>query len=106
MNYEELLHSPIIPRHIITLTHKAAYNNVPVLIQGELGTGKELIAKIIHHAGDWKDLPFYKIDCRILSGDAFSALFSRLFKECNNGTTPATLYFKEVGYLGQDNQSK
>jgi nitrogen-specific signal transduction histidine kinase len=106
MNYEELLHSPIIPRHIVTLTQKAAYNNVPVLIQGELGTGKELIAKVIHHTGDWKDLPLHKIDCRILTEDAFSALLSRLFKEFNNGTSPGSLFFKEVGYLGPDNQLK
>ena len=109
MNDDELsrtVHSPIIPRHIVTLTQKAAHNNVPVLIKGELGTGKELIAKIIHHTGDWKDHPFYKIDCRILTEDAFSAQLSRLFKEFNDGTTPATLYLKEVGYLGQENQLK
>ena len=106
MNYQEMFYSPIIPRHIVTLTQRAAHNNVPVFIKGELGTGKELIAKIIHHTGDWKDYRFYKVDCRILTEDAFSAQLSRLLKESNDETTPATLYLKEVGYLGQENQLK
>ena len=106
MKYQGLLHSPIIPPHVVTFAQKAAFNNAPVLIQGELGTGKELVAKIIHHIGDWKDYRFYKIDCRILAEQAFSPQLSRLFKEFDIETTPATLYFKEVGYLGQDNQLK
>jgi len=67
MNYLELFHSPILTPRIATLIQKAAYNNIPVLIQGEQGTGKELIAKLIHHLGDWKDSRFHKIDCRILT---------------------------------------
>jgi len=106
MNYQEMFYSPIIPRHIVTVAQKAAHNNVPVFIKGELGTGKELIAKIIHHIGDWKDYRFYKMDCRILAEDAFSAQLSRLLKEFNDETTPATLYLKEVGSLGEENQLK
>jgi len=106
MNYQELSQSPIIPFHVVRLTEKAAHTNVPVLIQGELGSGKEFIAKTIHQLGDLKEYPFCKIDCRILTEDGFNAQFSRLFKELNNGSTPATLYFKEVGYLGDEDQLK
>jgi nitrogen-specific signal transduction histidine kinase len=104
MNYLELLHSPILTPRIATLTEKATYNNIPVFIQGEHGTGKELIAKLIHHLGDWKDYRFYKIDCRILTEETFTAQLSRLFKESHDGTSPGTLYLREVGYLGQENQ--
>ena len=106
MNYQELLQSPIIPAQIVPLTQKAAQNIAPVLIQGEQGTGKELIAKIIHYTGDWKYHRFYKIDCRILKEDSFHAQLSHLFKEINYGTIPATLYLKEVEYLGQRSQLK
>jgi nitrogen-specific signal transduction histidine kinase len=106
MNYQELLQSPIIPAEIVPLTQKAAQNIAPVLIQGEQGTGKELIAKIIHYTGDWKYYRFYKIDCRILKEDSFHAQLSHLFKEINYGTIPATLYLKEVEYLGQSSQLK
>ncbi len=106
MNYLELLHSPILTPRIATLIQKAAYSNIPVLIQGEQGTGKELIAKLIHHLGDWKDYRFHKIDCRILTEETFTAQVSRLFKEFHDGTSPGTLYLREVGYLGQENQLK
>ena len=106
MNYQELLHSPLIPSPIISLTQKAAHNNVPVFIQGEQGTGKEMIAKIIHHSGDWKYYRFYKVDCKILAEDRFVDQLIRLFKETNFGTIPATLYLKEVGQLGQLDQFK
>jgi nitrogen-specific signal transduction histidine kinase len=104
MSYQELLHSPIIPSHIAPLIQRAAHNNIPVLIQGELGSGKELIAKMIHHTGDWKDYRFCKIDCRILTENTFSVQLSRLFREFGQGKTPATLYLREVGYLDHDNQ--
>jgi nitrogen-specific signal transduction histidine kinase len=100
MNYQELLHSPIIPFQIVTLIQKTAHNNVPVLIQGEQGTEKELVAKIIHYIGDWKYYRFYKIDCKILTEDTFGDQLSHLFKEINYGAIPATLYLKEVGHLG------
>ena len=104
MNYQALLQSPIIPTQIVPLTQKAAHHIAPVLIQGEQGTGKEQIAKIIHYAGDWKDYRFCKMDCRILTEDRFHAQLSHLFKEMDYGTIPVTIYLKEVGYLGHRSQ--
>ena len=106
MNYQELIHSPFIPPQIISLTQKAARNNVPVFIQGEHGTEKELVAKIIHYAGDWKYYRFYKIDCKTQTEDSLDDQFIRIFKENNFGTIPATVYLKEMGELGQSNQAK
>ena len=45
MQYQDILHARIIPAQIIPLVQKAAQNNVPVLIQGEQGVGKEWVAK-------------------------------------------------------------
>lgn len=106
MNYQELLRSPILPTQIAALTVKAARNNAPVLIQGEKGTGKEMIAKIIHHTSDWKYYRFYTVDCNILTEDSLNDQLSRLLKETNSGTIPATLYLKAVGSLGQSDQLK
>ena len=106
MNYQELLHSPIISSQIVTWAEKAAHNNAPVLIAGEKGTEKELVAKIIHYTGDWKYYRFYEIDCKNLSEDGFIDQLSRLFREINFGSTPTTLYLKEMSYLGQSSQSK
>jgi two-component sensor histidine kinase len=106
MNYQELLHSPLVPSSIISVTLKAGRNNVPVFIQGEQGTGKELIAKAIHHSGDWKYYRFYRVDCKILKEDGFVDQLSHLLKETNWGKIPATLYLKEVGELEQPDQFK
>ena len=106
MNYQELLHSPLIPSQIVPLAEKAIHNNVPVFIQGEHGTEKELIAKVIHYAGDWKYYRFYKIDCKIQTEDSLNEQFIRIFKENNWGTVPATVYLKEVGDLEHFNQSR
>ena len=42
---------------------KVASANVPVLIQGESGTGKDIIARMIHGFSPWKTGPFVKVNC-------------------------------------------
>ncbi len=106
MNYAELLRSPIIPPPVVPLVEKAARNRVAVLIRGEHGTEKELVAKIIHYAGDWKYYPFHKIECKAQTEDSFSDQLLRIFRENNFGATPATLYLKEIGELKPYSQSK
>jgi len=106
MNYQELIHSPIIPSQIISLIQKASHNSVPVFIQGEHGTEKELIAKIIHNAGDWKYYRFHKIECKTQTEDLFNDQLIRIFNENNFGTIPATVYLKEMGELRQSIQLK
>ena len=51
-------------------------NRVTVLIEGETGTGKELIARAIHHNSPSKEHPFRAIDCSTMVG---TLLESELF---------------------------
>jgi len=44
---------------------EAAGAGVPVLIQGEAGTGKTLAAQAIHELSDGRERPFVRIDCRL-----------------------------------------
>jgi nitrogen-specific signal transduction histidine kinase len=99
-----MLHSPIIPSQIAPLIEKAAKNHVPAFIQGEKGTGKETVAKIIHHLGQWKDYRFQRIDCTLIVDGSLREQFSHLFKEVDYRFVPITLYLKEVGSLGQTDQ--
>jgi len=55
---------------------KVASANVPVLINGESGTGKDIIARMIHGLSPWKSGPFVKVNCPAIPG---TLLESELF---------------------------
>ncbi|THB78448.1 MAG: sigma-54-dependent Fis family transcriptional regulator [Desulfobulbaceae bacterium] len=50
-------------REVLDLVRVVSSSPVNVLIQGENGTGKELIARMIHERGDRKDQPFVPVNC-------------------------------------------
>jgi two-component system response regulator AtoC len=55
---------------------KVAAANVPVLITGESGTGKDIIARLIHGLSPWKTGPYVKVNCPAIPG---TLLESELF---------------------------
>jgi len=55
---------------------KVAAANVPVLIHGESGTGKDIIARLIHGLSPWKTGPMVKVNCPAIPG---TLLESELF---------------------------
>ena len=99
MNYRDMLYSPVIPPQIVPLIEKASQSCVPVFIQGEKGTGKELVAKIIHQLGQWKDYRFHRIDCKGLAEGMLPRPLAQIFKEVDPLLVPITLYLKDVGDL-------
>src|SRR3954454_12771252 len=56
--------------------NRLANANVPVLIQGESGTGKDIIARMIHQRSPWKTGPYVKVNCPAIPG---TLLESELF---------------------------
>ncbi|WP_299815654.1 response regulator [uncultured Jannaschia sp.] len=73
--------------------------DLPVLIQGESGTGKSLIARAIHNLGDRRALPFVVATGADFEGnDGPSELLSR--------ARGGTILFDEFGDLGLDAQAR
>src|SRR6202051_2922157 len=96
---------------------KVACANVPVLIQGESGTGKDIIARIIHGFSPWRTGPFVKVNCPAIPG---TLLESELFGYEKGAFTGAygskpgrvelahrgTLFLDEISELDLGLQSK
>ena len=96
---------------------KLASANVPVLIQGESGTGKDIIARMIHAASPWRNGPWVKVNCPAIPG---TLLESELFGYEKGAFTGAygvkpgrvemahrgTLFLDEISELDMPLQSK
>ncbi len=65
--YREIVHAPASKMvSMLELVDKIGSDDIPVLIQGETGTGKELIARAIHRTSHRKNAPFVAINCGAL----------------------------------------
>lgn len=101
----------------IDLAKRVANTTSNILINGESGSGKEIIARAIHHFGNNRQGPFVAINCSAIPENLLeSELFGHakgsftgavdkktgLFEEANKGT----LFLDEIGDLGLSLQSK
>jgi len=59
-----------VMREIFKNIGRISLNRISVLISGETGTGKELIAKLIHHSGITREFPFVVVNCSALNDDS------------------------------------
>ena len=57
----------------ITLAERAAQADVPVLIHGETGVGKELFARLIHSRLSGETRPYVPVNCAAVSSDLIGA---------------------------------
>ena len=104
-------------RAVLALVERAARSAVPVLVEGETGTGKELIAGAIHRRGPRRDAPFLVQNCAAISESLLeSELFGHvrgaftgadrdrkgLFEEAGDGT----VFLDEVGEAPPSVQAK
>lgn len=108
--------SPAI-QQVFTLIEKIADKDIPVLIQGESGIGKELVAKAIHFNGRYKDTPFVDVNCAAIPE---TLLESELFGHEKGAFTDAskrkegkfelaqggTLFLDEIGDMTPSTQAK
>ncbi|HUD68515.1 MAG TPA: sigma 54-interacting transcriptional regulator [Candidatus Sulfotelmatobacter sp.] len=63
MNFENIIGNSPALKHVLELVEIVAPNDSTVLLLGETGTGKELIARAIHDRSRRKDRTFVKLNC-------------------------------------------
>ncbi len=116
-NFEEIVgHSPAL-LEVIEKVNRVAATDSTVLITGETGTGKELIARAIHSASPRRDKPLIKLNCAALPS---SLVESELFGHEKGAFTGAiarrigrfelahggTIFLDEIGELPAEAQAK
>jgi len=66
-DFEQIIGQSNELKYLLFKVQQVAPTDAAVLILGETGTGKELIARAIHHASPYRDRPLIKVDCAALS---------------------------------------
>ncbi|MBI1184416.1 response regulator [bacterium] len=104
-------------KKVFELMQKAVDNNITVLVSGETGTGKEVVAKAIHYNSNRAKEPFIAVNMAAIPADlieselfghekgAFTGAIARRkgkFEEAGNGT----LFLDEIGEMKLEFQAK
>jgi DNA-binding NtrC family response regulator len=95
---------------VLRTAEKAAGSNIPVLIEGESGVGKELIARAIHGSGERRAKPFVAVNCGAIPDNLVESILFGHEKGAFTGATErhtgkfveassGTLFLDEVGEL-------
>ncbi len=102
---------------VLRTAEKAATSTIPVLIEGESGVGKELIARAIHGQGERRAKPFIAVNCGAIPDNLVESILFGHEKGAFTGATErhtgkfveasgGTLFLDEVGELPQAAQVK
>jgi len=116
-NFEEIIGKSEALKNILGKVEQVAATDSTVLILGETGTGKELIARAVHNISGRNDHPLVKVNCAALPANiieselfghekgAFTGAYARKigrFELANRGT----IFLDEIGDLPLDLQVK
>jgi DNA-binding NtrC family response regulator len=117
LSFDDLIAKAPSMQQVIRLGRRAAQSNIPILVEGESGSGKELIARAIQGASERSGKPFIAVNCGALPENLVeSILFGHekgaftgasdkhmgKFQEASGGT----LFLDEIGELRLDIQVK
>src|SRR5580765_1851535 len=113
--YDEIIGTSSAIKKVLSLVSKVAPTDATVMVTGETGTGKELVARAIHRGARRSSRPFISVNCAAIPRDliaselfghekgAFTGAFQRRlgrFELADGGT----IFLDEVGELPVDTQ--
>lgn len=104
-------------REVLHTIAKTRAADLPVLIRGETGTGKELIARYVHTHSHLRDMPFVKVNCAAIPALLLESELLGYVKGAFTGATETkpglvemasggTLFLDEIGDMEPSLQSK
>ena len=117
LTFDQLILDSPAMGNVARLGQRAAQSNIPVLIEGESGVGKEMIARAIQGESDRAGKPFVSVNCGAIPENLVESLLfghekgsftgatgkhNGKFLEANGGT----LFLDEIGELPLDIQVK
>jgi transcriptional regulator with GAF, ATPase, and Fis domain len=116
-NFEEIIGQSEVLKHVLQQVAQVANTDSTVLIHGETGTGKELIARAIHHRSARRDQPLIKLNCAALPCELLESELFGHEKGAFTGATQkrkgrfelahqGTLFLDEVSELSLEAQAK
>src|SRR6202034_1346444 len=117
LNFEEIVGESPALKHVLAQVNTVAPSDATVLVLGETGTGKELIARALHRLSRRKDGAFIKLNCAAIpTGLLESELFGHEKGAFTGAVSPkigrmeladgGTLFLDEVGEIPLELQPK
>ncbi len=115
--FTDLIAKSLVMRQSIMLAERAAQSNIPILIEGESGVGKEVMARAIQGASDRSGKPFIAVNCGAIPENLVESILFGHEKGSFTGATAkkigkfqeadgGTLFLDEVGELPPQVQVK
>jgi DNA-binding NtrC family response regulator len=117
LTFKDLVTGSSAMERVVRLGQKAAASNIPILIEGESGVGKELVARAIQGSGDRRSKPFVTVNCGAIPENLVESILFGHEKGAFTGATEkhagkfveahtGTLFLDEIGDLPLDVQVK
>jgi DNA-binding NtrC family response regulator len=117
MGFEDMIASAPAMRGVVRLGQRAASSSIPILILGESGVGKEVIARCIQGASERAGKPFISVNCGAIPENLVESILFGHEKGSFTGATDkklgkfveadgGTLFLDEVGELPLEMQVK
>ena len=115
--FADVVHRSAVMKRVIARARRVAPRSVPVLLEGQTGTGKELMARAIHRASARRDKPFVSVNCGAIPGELLESELFGHEKGAFTGAVAArpgyfeaatggTLFLDEIGELSLPAQVK
>jgi DNA-binding NtrC family response regulator len=110
LGFNDIITKSPVMAAVLRMAEKAAASTIPVLVSGESGVGKELIARAIHGSGERRAKPFIAVNCGAMPENLVESILFGHEKGSFTGATErhvgkfveasgGTLFLDEVGEL-------